>query len=131
MQEVSMQFQVLFHYDHRDKSLDVRAGFLGSEFEGSVKKVIRKGQLTAGLREDGAPVYVRIREAQKLGEKFYDAAVALSASNEPNKKTRDFIAKKCLTIMREMVTAYQKKNLDHVLNPKQIDFTFQQVPATA
>jgi hypothetical protein len=123
----TLDLQILLQYSHKHGYLDVRAGFVGKEFEGAVDKVIRRGNTTVGLRKDGHPVYMRIRGAEKMGGVFAEAAsLAASRSREqdsPSLKTR--MGTECLSLMRELVNAHNKKRLAEELSPQNVRFEYQ------
>ena len=124
-----MQLKVLAQYNQAYGYLDVHAGFAGPEFDGQVVKAIqrrnKKEDLTVGLRADRRPVYILIRNAQKMGRVFHEAAVCIGAGKEPGRKVTDAMAKRCLALMAEMAMAYQKKSLQEVLDPKVVEPAFE------
>jgi len=123
----TLDLQILLQYSHKHGYLDVRAGFVGKEFTGAVDKVIRRGNITIGLRKDGNPVYMRIRGAEKMGDVFAEAA-SLAASRSPEQNEPSLQAKigaKCLSIMRELVIAHKKKLLAEELSPQNVRFEYQ------
>lgn len=116
-----MKLQVHVAFCHLDKTLEVRAGFIGREFEGTVTKVVRRGNITLGLCSDNRPAYIRIREAQNLDGRFADLAVAIGLRRAASARDMAHVAKKCLNLMRDMTERYIGKLIKEQFDMKPED----------
>ena len=118
-------FNVVMERYGRERFIDVYAGFDGPRTTGSVQKVIRRGSATVGLKSDGSPVYVLIRNAEKVDATFHKAAEAIFAGREPNASIRKHVLAYCREKMRELCLAYQAKQLEKALKTDSVTFAFE------
>ena len=121
---------------------DIRASFVGPEFEGSVVKVIRDGDITVGIRADESPAYIYIKNIDKLDQAFHDFSIMVESRIVPDPKLLNRIAFKCLEKMQALMLKYYKKKIQNqysekeqelasFLKKEQMKFSFSPAPAYA
>jgi hypothetical protein len=122
------RLKVTYDYDFDRQYLDIRAGFAGAEFDDSVETVVRRDNVTVGLRIDGHPVYVRIRGAENYNAVFEAVAKAARAKRALPENLKVKLNSECLTIMKEMAHEFQKQRLeklDEALSADNVKYTVQ------
>jgi len=118
-------YEVKIFYNAEGKYLDVRAGFVDPEFTGKVAKTVRQtlrgAQVTVALRNDGKPIYVRLQNAETIGELFFDAMVTCTTGRLPEKPVFDKIAVFCLKQMVHIASQHSQMQLEREFNLENIN----------
>lgn len=101
-----MKIKLDLFVNHTNKYLDVRVGFSDAVHDGSVTKTIRKDNVTVGLKDNGLPVYIRLKNVESLTGVFKTAYIFVESGRTPDLKTQGKIIKYALNKMRDMTLEY-------------------------
>lgn len=103
---MNTDFNVVLQYNVKMDYLDIWAGYSNSGFDGAVEKVVRRDNVTVGLRRDGCAIYVLIRNAGETSDSPKPLSEALqwyrSGAAEISEDMRREISRVCLWIMQRM-----------------------------
>ena len=86
---------VALTYHEETKALDVFLGDENPDF-GVAKRVVEKGGMTVGVRQNGEPVFIRIVDAQTRTKTFQTIARRIADEKVTTDVQREYVVKYCL-----------------------------------